>query len=102
LELLFSGDIIDASEALRLGLVKRVVAADALADATRELAERFASGPTLAYGFAKAAVYESANRSFESLLDFEAGNQRIAGRSEDVQEGIRSFLERRKPEFRGR
>jgi 2-(1,2-epoxy-1,2-dihydrophenyl)acetyl-CoA isomerase len=102
LELLFSGDIIDASEALRLGLVNRVVAADALADATRELAERFASGPTLAYGFAKAAVYESADRSFESLLDFEAGNQRIAGRSEDVQEGIRSFLERRKPEFRGR
>lgn len=102
LELLFPGDIIDAEEALRLGLVNRVVAADELADATRELAERLAQGPTLAYGFAKAAVYESANRPFESLLDFEARNQRVASRSEDGKEGIRSFLERRKPEFRGR
>ncbi len=102
LELLFTGDIIDAAEALELGLVNRVVAADALADATREFAERLAHGPTVAYGFAKAAVYESANRPFESLLDFEARNQRIASRSEDVKEGIRSFLERRKPEFRGR
>jgi len=102
LELLFTGDIIDADEALRLGLVNRVVAADELADATRELAERLAQGPTLAYGFAKAAVYESAKLPFESLLDFEARNQRAAGRSEDAKEGIRSFLERRKPEFRGR
>ena len=102
LELLFTGDIIDAGEALRLGLVNRVVPADALASATRELAERLAQGPTLAYGFAKAAVYESANLPFPSLLDFEARNQRVAGRSHDVKEGIRSFLERRKPEFRGR
>ena len=78
LELLFTGDIIDAGEALRLGLVNRVVAADELGDATRELAERLAQGPTLAYGFAKAAVYESAHRSFESLLDFEARNQKTA------------------------
>jgi 2-(1,2-epoxy-1,2-dihydrophenyl)acetyl-CoA isomerase len=102
LELLFTGDVIDADEALRLGLVNRVVAADELADATRELAERLARGPTLAYGFAKAAVYESASLPFESVLDFEARNQRAASRSADVKEGIRAFLERRKPEFRGR
>jgi len=102
LELLFTGDIIDAGEALRLGLVNRVVAADELADASRELAERLARGPTLAHGAAKAAVYESANLPFESLLHFEARNQRVVGRSDDVKEGIRAFLERRKPEFRGR
>jgi len=102
LELLFTGDIIDAGEALRLGLVNRVVAADELTDATRELAERLARGPTLAHGAAKAAVYESANLPFESLLDFEARNQRVVSRSDDVKEGIRAFLERRKPEFRGR
>jgi len=102
LELLFTGDLIDAAEALRLGLVNRVVPADELGEATRELAERLAHGPTLAYGFAKAAVYESASLPFESLLDLEARNQRAAGRSEDAKEGIRSFLERRKPEFRGR
>jgi 2-(1,2-epoxy-1,2-dihydrophenyl)acetyl-CoA isomerase len=102
LELLFTGDLIDAGEALRLGLVNRVVAADELTDATREIAERLARGPTLAHGAAKAAVYESANLPFESLLDFEARNQRVVSRSDDVKEGIRAFLERRKPEFRGR
>lgn len=102
LELLFTGDLIDAQEALRLGLVNRVVAAGELADATHELADRLARGPTLAYGAAKAAVYASASLSFESLLDLEARNQRIVSRSEDVKEGIRAFLERRKPEFRGR
>jgi 2-(1,2-epoxy-1,2-dihydrophenyl)acetyl-CoA isomerase len=102
LELLFTGDLIDAGEALRLGLVNRVVPADDLADATRELAERLARGPTLAYGAAKAAVHASADLPFEALLDFEARNQRVVSRSDDVKEGIRSFLERRKPEFRGR
>jgi 2-(1,2-epoxy-1,2-dihydrophenyl)acetyl-CoA isomerase len=102
LELLFTGDLIDADEALRLGLVNQVVPADELASATRELAERLARGPTLAHGAAKAAVYSSANLPFESLLDFEARNQRAVGRSDDVKEGIRAFRERRKPEFRGR
>ncbi len=102
LELLFLGDLIDATEALRLGLVNRVVPADELADATSELAERLAHGPTLAYGFAKEAVYEGANLPFNSLLDLEARNQRNAGRSHDVREGIRAIREGRKPEFRGR
>ena len=100
LELLFTGDNIDAGEAL--GLVNRLFAADELSDATRELGERLARGPTLAQGASKAAVYESENLPFESLLDFEARNQRVVGRSDDVKEGIRAFLERRKPEFRGR
>ena len=102
MELLLLGDIIDASGALRLGLVNRVVARYALADATSELAERLAHGPTLAYGFAKEAVYEGSNLTFDSLLDLEARNQKVAGRSHDAREGIRSFLEKRKPEFRGR
>jgi 2-(1,2-epoxy-1,2-dihydrophenyl)acetyl-CoA isomerase len=102
LELLFTGDLIGAAEALRLGLVNQVVPDGELADATRELAERLARGPTLAHGAAKAAVYESANLPFASLLELEARNQRVVGRSEDVKEGIRAFLERRKPEFRGR
>jgi 2-(1,2-epoxy-1,2-dihydrophenyl)acetyl-CoA isomerase len=102
LELLLLGDLVDATEALRLGLVNRVVAQDALADATAELAERLAHGPTLAFGFAKEAVYAGATLPFESLLDLEARNQKVAGRSDDAREGIRAFRERRKPEFRGR
>jgi 2-(1,2-epoxy-1,2-dihydrophenyl)acetyl-CoA isomerase len=102
LELLFLGDIIDAQEALRLGLVNRVVPAAELSGATADLAGRLASGPTLAYGFAKAAVYEGANLSLESVLDLESRNQQVAGRSRDAKEGIQAFLEKRKPEFRGR
>lgn len=102
LELLFTGDIIGAEEAHRLGLVNRVVAVDDLDAVTSELAHRLAQGPPLAYGAAKAAVYASANLPFESLLDFEARNQRVVGRSDDVKEGVQAFLERRKPEFQGR
>lgn len=102
LELFFLGELVDASEALRLGLVNRVVAANELADATAELAERLARGPTLAYGFAKQAVYQGANLPFESLLDLEARNQTITFRSHDAREGVRAFREKRKPEFRGR
>lgn len=102
LEMLFLGDLIDAGEALRLGLVNRVVPADELADATLELATRLARGPTLAYGFAKAAVYASANLPLENVLDLEARNQQIAARSGDSREGIKAFLEKRQPEFNGR
>jgi 2-(1,2-epoxy-1,2-dihydrophenyl)acetyl-CoA isomerase len=102
LELLFLGDLVDATEALRLGLVNRVVAQEELESATSELADRLASGPTLAYGFAKAAVYQGAGLSLESVLDLEARNQQVAGRSADSREGIKAFLEKRKAEFRGR
>ena len=102
LELLFLGDLIDANAALRLGLVNQVTPNHKLADATAELAERLAHGPTLAYGFAKHAVHESAHLPLESLLDLEARNQQIAARSEDAREGIKAFLEKRDPQFRGR
>ncbi len=102
LELLFLGDVIDAHEAHRLGLVNRVVPADELADATGELAARLARGPTLAYASAKQAVHAATSLPFESLLDLEARNQKFVGRSSDVREGIRAFREGRKPEFEGR
>lgn len=101
LELMFLSELVDAAEALRLGLVNRVVAPEALAEETSELAERLASGPTLAYGFAKSSVYLSAGLPLESVLDLEARNQRVASRSHDAKEGIKAFLEKRKPEFRG-
>jgi 2-(1,2-epoxy-1,2-dihydrophenyl)acetyl-CoA isomerase len=102
LELLYFGDLIDAAEALRLGLVNRVVAADELASATAEWAGRLASGPPLAQRAAKAAVYQSQILPFENALDLEARNQRAISRSQDAREGVKAFLDKRKPEFRGR
>ena len=102
LELLFFGEILGADEALRLGLVNRVVEPDALGEASRELADRLAHGPTLAYGFAKQAVYAGASLPFERLLDLESRNQRIAGRSHDSRDGIRALREKCKPDFTGR
>ncbi|MEQ9586499.1 MAG: enoyl-CoA hydratase-related protein [Parvibaculaceae bacterium] len=100
LELLFLGDIVVASDALKLGLVNRVVAPDDLTNATLELAARLACGPTIAYGVAKAAVYEGKNLGLEHILDLEARNQKIAGRSHDAREGVQAFRERREPRFR--
>lgn len=101
LELMLLGDLVVAPEALRIGLVNWVVAQDELESATSELAERLAHGPTLAHGFAKAAVYQGASLSLESVLDLESRNQRLAARSRDAKEGIKAFVAGRKPEFHG-
>lgn len=101
LELLFLGDLISADDALRLGLLNRVVPAAELDEVTGALARRLANGPTLAYGIAKQAVYESASLSLGNLLDLEARNQKIAGRSQDSREGVRAFIEKQPPKFVG-
>ncbi len=102
LELIMLGDIIDAEEALRIGLVNRVVPADQLAAETQQLAERLANGPTLAHGLAKTGVYQGMNMSLEDVLNMEARNQSVAGRSQDRQEGAAAFREKRQPNFIGR
>ena len=101
IELMFLGDLVEASEALRLGLVNWVVAPERLEEETSGLVERLASGPTLAYAMAKAAIVQGADLPLQSVLDLEARNQRIASRSRDAKEGTKAFLEKRKPEFRG-
>ena len=98
---MFLGDLVEAPEAHRIGLVNRVVASESLAKETTGWAERFASGPTLAYAMAKAAVFQGANLPLESVLDLEARNQQTAARSQDAKEGIRAFLEKRKANFQG-
>ncbi len=101
-ELIFTGDIIDAGEALRIGMVNRVVPPDQLQQATREFAERLAKGPPLAIRMAKRAIYKSLEEGLRSLLEYESYAQSICSRSEDAAEGIKSFVEKRQPEFKGR
>ncbi|MBI3977936.1 MAG: enoyl-CoA hydratase/isomerase family protein [Chloroflexi bacterium] len=102
LEMAFTGDPVDAQEAYRLGLVNRVVAPDALAAATRELAERLARGPTKALGMTKRAMNRSLGMDLDEALDYEAHLQEVAGQTEDFREGVQAFIEKRPAAFTGR
>lgn len=100
-ELVYSGRIIRADEALAMGLVYEKVADEALLERAMELAESFAKGPTIAMGLAKRQFDLAWNNSFEQYLDMEFTMQPIASRTEDHEEGLKAFREKRKPVFRG-
>src|SRR5436190_2033581 len=101
LEMAFLGDEVSAEEALRLGLVNRVVSADDLESATRELALRLAKGPTKAIGLAKRAINRALTMDLEQLLDYEVFSQETAGATADYKEGLAAFLEKRTPNYTG-
>jgi 2-(1,2-epoxy-1,2-dihydrophenyl)acetyl-CoA isomerase len=69
---------------------------------TQKLVERLAQGPTLAYGLAKTGLYQGLEMRLEEVLNLEARNQAIAGRSQDREEGAAAFREKRPPRFIGR
>ncbi len=102
MELVLLAEIIDAQEALRIGLVNWVVPADTLPEETQKLAQRLAEGPTLAYGLAKAGLYQGLTMSLEDTLNMEARNQAMVARSQDRAEGAAAFRDKRQPRFRGR
>lgn len=101
LELMFTGDILGADEALRLGLVNRVVpAAEAVAE-TWALAKRLAAGPPLVYRWIKRAVYAAQSTGLDEALDNEFKGQMQLLRSKDFFEGIAAFFQKRDPKFSG-
>jgi 2-(1,2-epoxy-1,2-dihydrophenyl)acetyl-CoA isomerase len=100
-EFYFLADPIEASQALALGLVNRVVPADALMTETAALAKRIASGPAVAYGYMKANINAALTSDFRTLLDREAVGQTLTGRTEDHKEAVKAFLEKRQPAFKG-
>jgi 2-(1,2-epoxy-1,2-dihydrophenyl)acetyl-CoA isomerase len=101
-EMVFSGRMVAAQEAKEVGLVNRVVAAAALGEATAELAGAIAAGAPVAIGVAKMMIYQALETSLSvhGRLDFLG--QEYCFNTEDREEGIRSFLEKRAPRFRGR
>jgi enoyl-CoA hydratase/carnithine racemase len=100
-EMFFLGEAIEAEEALRLGMVNRVVAPDELESATRNLAERLRDAPPISIAAAKQAVYMSQSAELEEMLRFETEAQLRCFESHDGREGIRAFLEKRAPRFTG-
>lgn len=100
-ELATTGRKIPASEALRLGLVNKVVPADKLDEAVNEYVQYYESAPTKAVGLIKQMLYRSGTSGLEDMLTYEAYCQEIAGNTADHAEGVKAFLEKRKPVFKG-
>ena len=97
-----TGDMFDAATAARMGLVNRVVAADDLQQEADALASQLAAGPTRAYGAVKRTLLASSARDLAAQLDLEGDTIAEMSTTPDGQEGIRAFLEKRKPVFEGR
>lgn len=100
--LLFFGDHIDAQEALRIGLVDEVVPAEELMPRAKQMAKELAERPPLALKIAKSCVNLGLQMDLAAALDYEAKCASILVASEDRIEGMRAFLEKRKPVFKGK
>ncbi|GAB3770321.1 enoyl-CoA hydratase [Nocardioides ginsengisegetis] len=101
-DLLLTGRVVDADEALRLGLVSRVVEPTSFLDEVVETAAGIAATAPIASKLTKLALQGGGHADVESCLQWEAMAQPITLATEDLQEGIRAAQEKRAPEFRGR
>lgn len=101
-DLLLTGRIVDADEALRLGLVSRVMAADTFHADVLDTARQIAATAPIASRLTTLALRDGGHADFESALQWEALAQPITLATEDLHEGIAASRERRRPEFRGR
>lgn len=102
LELIWSGEMFDAQEGLRIGYLLRVYPADQLLAETQSFAKQIAQGPGVAIQLAKRLVYRSLETDLDHALDLAQSAMAIASSTEDAREGPRAFTERRPPRFQGR
>ena len=101
-ELYLTADLVDAQQALALGLVNRVVPDARLEEETLALAGRIARGPRIAYRYMKRNLNAAESGTLKDLLDLEAWHHTRCGMTEDHREAARAFVEKREPVFRGR
>jgi enoyl-CoA hydratase len=102
MDMVLSGRFLDAREAERAGLVARVVAKEAWLDEAKRLAHEIAAKGPVAQRLAKEAVNRAFDTSLEMGLDHERRLLYLAFASADAREGLRAFVEKRKPQFEGR
>jgi enoyl-CoA hydratase/carnithine racemase len=101
MDLLITGRTVNPEEALQMGLVSALFAADEAAEEVRKRAERFAAGPSLAQASIKRCVYDGGQMSLKDGLALESELVEKLFRSEDATEGLTAFVEKRAPEFSG-
>ena len=101
MEMLLLAEPVMAEEALRIGMVNRVVAPGTTTDAATELAERMATGPTSAYARIKETMLAAAAEGLDEALAVEAGAQAESGGTADHHEAVSAFINKRSPEFTG-
>ncbi len=102
LELLLTADTLGAEEALRLGIVNRVVPHDHLMEETMKLAEKIANKPPLALRMMKRAVYQAQSSTLRGHLDYISSQLSLLSETQDHIEAAEAFLEKRKPHFVGK
>jgi 2-(1,2-epoxy-1,2-dihydrophenyl)acetyl-CoA isomerase len=99
-ELYYTAEIVDASQALALGLVNRVIPDARLEEETMALAARIAKGPRVALSYMKRNMNAAESGTLKDLLDLEAWHHSRTGMTEDHREAARAFVEKREPQFK--
>ncbi len=102
LELFWTGELISAEEAERIGIVNRVVPDEQLLSHVREVAEKIARGPQLSVRFIKRAVYQGQRIDLRTSLDLISSHYAVVSASADHKEAVQAYLEKRKPNFTGK
>ena len=101
-ELTLTGDLIDAEEALRIGLVSRVVPQESLLDQAQAMARKIAAGPPLAQQAVKRAMHKGFEMPWHALGEYQQALGDVLWETADHMEGVNSFTEKRQPRFTGR